>query len=76
MIAGAVYSETGKHRENTFHLCLYKGVEIVAAAYVEFNIPDSIVIIKSIKAKNNEDKNILERKINEWVAFYDLMITK
>lgn len=64
------------NRKNIFHLCLYKGVEIVAAACVEFNIPDSIAIIKSIKSKNSEDKNILKGKINEWVIFHDLMLAK
>lgn len=62
--------------ENIFHLCLYKGVEIVATARVEFNIPDSIAIIKSIKSTNSDDKNMLKGQINEWVIFHDLMLDK
>lgn len=62
------------NRKNVFHLCLYKGVEIVAAACVEFNISDSIAIIKSIKSKNTKDENVLKEKINEWVMFHNLML--
>lgn len=57
-----------------FHLCLYKGVEIVAAACVEFNIPDSIAIINSIKSTNSESKNAIKAKISEWVMFHNLML--
>lgn len=63
-------------RKNIFHLCLYKGIEIVAAACVKFDIPDSIAIIHSIKSDNGENENILKNKINEWVMFHDLMLAK
>lgn len=64
------------NNENVFHLCLYKGVEIVAAACVEFNISDSIASINSINSINNEDKNMLKEKINEWVTFHNSKLDK
>ena len=62
--------------KNLFHLCLYKGVKIVAAACVEFNISDPIASINYINSINNEDKNMLKEKINEWVTFHNLKLDK
>lgn len=64
------------NNKNVFHLCLYKGVEIVAAACVEFNISDYIANINSINSINNEDKNMIKEKINEWVTFHNLKLAK
>lgn len=69
-------SKIDLNRENIFHLCLYKGVKIVAVAYVEFDMSHSIATINSIKSTNSENENILKEKINEWVMFHDLMLGK
>ncbi len=62
--------------KNMFHVCLYKGVDIVAASCVEFNVPDSIALINSIESTNIENEKILKDKINEWVTFHNLKLNK
>lgn len=61
--------------KNIFHLCLYKGIDIVAAACVTFDIPNSIAVLNSIKSTSIENEKILKNKIGEWVTFHNLVLT-
>ena len=54
---------------NIFHLCLYKGTEIPAVACVEFSEDLSNFNIKDVQALNNEYKQIILEKIQEWAEF-------
>lgn len=62
--------------KNTFYLCLYKGIDIVAVACVNFDTNNSIATMKSIKSTNSENQKIMENKINEWVTFHNLSLNK
>ncbi len=56
--------------KNIFHLCLYKGVEIVSAACVEFDHANLKVYVKAINALNFEYERALMDKIEEWTKFH------
>lgn len=58
--------------ENIFHLCLYKGVEIVAAACVKFDRADWKACIKAINALSLDYEQTLKDKIEEWAGFRGL----
>lgn len=62
--------------ENMYHLCLYKGVEIIAAACVKFDASNSIATIISIASANDKDEYLLKDKIKEWVKFHNLSLAK
>ena len=59
--------------ENIFHLCLYKGVEVVAAACVKFDRADWKACIKAINASSPEYEQTLKNKIEEWAEFHGLV---
>ena len=58
--------------KNIFHLCLYKGVEVVAAACVEFDRVNLKVYIKAINALGPDYEQLLKDKIEEWAEFHGL----
>lgn len=58
--------------KNIFRLCLYKGVEIVAAACVKFDRADWKACIKAINASSPEYEQTLKGKIEEWAEFHGL----
>jgi GrpB-like predicted nucleotidyltransferase (UPF0157 family) len=54
---------------NTFNLCLYKGIDITAAAMLEFYENFSKAKIKKINSLDEESKIVLTEKIHEWIEF-------
>ncbi len=58
--------------KNTFHLCLYKGVEIVAAACVKFDRANLKAYVKKINALSPGYEQTLKDKIEEWAEFQGL----
>lgn len=54
---------------NVFNMCLYKGVEIMAAAQIEFYENFSKAKIKKINAIDDQNKIVILDKINEWLEF-------
>ena len=60
--------------KNTYHLCLYKGVDVVAAAYAEFDYLKQQAYIKRIVCPKPEHQDVLLNKIYEWADFYNLKI--
>lgn len=56
-------------KENNYRLCLYKGMDINGAAYVEVN-DNNLVIIK-INGKNKDDIKFLQERIKEWADYHD-----
>lgn len=58
--------------ENIFRLCLYKGVEIVAAACVKFDRANWKACIKAINALNPGYEQTLKDKSEEWTKFCGL----
>ncbi len=52
--------------KNIFHLCLYKGVEIVAAACVELDRVNLKTSVKAFSSLSLEYEQILKDKINDW----------
>lgn len=58
--------------KNIFHLCLYKGVEIVAAACVELDRANWKAYVKKINALSPGYEQTLKDKIEEWTEFQGL----
>ena len=60
--------------KNIYHLCLYKSVDVVAAACVEFNFLKHKTYIQQIVCPKPEHKDVFLNKIYEWVDFYNLKL--
>ena len=60
--------------KNIYHLCLYKGVDVVAAACAEFDYSKQQAYIKQIVCPKPEHQDVLLNKIYEWADFYNLKI--
>ena len=60
--------------KNTYHLCLYKGVDVVAAACAEFDYLKQQAYITRIVCPKPEHQDVLLNKIYEWADFYNLKI--
>ena len=58
--------------KNIFHLCLYKGVEVVAAACVEFDRATQKAFVKALNALSLDYEQTLNDKIEEWAEFHGL----
>ena len=58
--------------KNIFHLCLYNGVEIVAAACVKFDRANWKAYVKAINALSPGYEQTLKDKIEEWTEFQGL----
>ncbi len=63
-------------KKNVFNLCLYKGVDIVAAACVEFDDINHEATIVNIKSLDKEFQKIFLDKISEWTNFYKYNLTQ
>ncbi|MDQ5984190.1 MAG: hypothetical protein RUMPE_01229 [Eubacteriales bacterium SKADARSKE-1] len=60
---------------NVFNLCLYKGIEIVAAAFVDFS-KDKLLKINKVIAKDFISKEKMLEKISEWAEFHKRNVIK
>lgn len=61
--------------KNTFNLCLYRGVDVVAAACIKFDDTSHGAIISKIKALDLENQKIFLNKISEWTDFHRYKLT-
>lgn len=60
--------------KNINHLCLYKGVDVVAVVYVEFDSLKLQAYIKRIVCPKPEYQDVFFNKIYEWADFYGLKL--
>ena len=60
--------------KNIYHLCLYKVVDVVAAACAEFNFLKHQAYIQQIVCPKPEHKDVFLNKIYEWSDFYNLKL--
>ena len=57
-----------------FNLCLYKGLNLKAAALLEINKNFSRARINKIKAINNKNEKTILLKINQWLNYKDIKL--
>lgn len=62
-------------QKNIFNFCLYKGIDIVAAACVKLDGTNNNATIKTIKSLDSESQKIFLNKISEWTDFHKYNLT-